>query len=64
MVLVGYQVSFALAMFVSWVLGWNFVLLARHAISMDDVVETLTIYTPLFLGGVIFGPAAARCSWL
>lgn len=54
-----YQVSFALAMFVFvGFLGWNFVLLARHAISMDDVVETLTIYTPLFLGGVIFGPAA------
>ena len=56
--LASYRVSFALAMFVFvGFLGWNFVLLARHQISMDDVMETMTVYTPLFLGGVIFGPA-------
>jgi hypothetical protein len=56
--LASYKVSFALAMFVFvGFLGWNFVLLARHQVSMDDVIETLTLYTPMFLGGVIFGPA-------
>jgi type IV secretion system protein TrbL len=52
-----YRVSFALSIFV-WVafLGWNFVQLARHRVSGDEVVETMGVYTPLFLGGVILGP--------
>lgn len=52
-----YRVSFALAIFV-WVafLAWNFVQLARRRISGDDLIETLAFYTPMFLGGSIFGP--------
>lgn len=54
-----YQVSFALAMFVFVAfVGWNFVQLARRRVSGDEVVETLTLYIPTFLGGVIFGPVA------
>ncbi len=52
-----YRVSFALSVFV-WVafLGWNFVLLARRRVSGDEVAETMGLYTPMFLGGVVFGP--------
>jgi type IV secretion system protein TrbL len=52
-----YRVSFALA-FLVWVafLGWNFVQLARRRISGDEVAETLGLYTPMFLGGAMFGP--------
>ena len=52
-----YRVSFALSFFV-WVafLGWNFVQLARRRISGDEVAETLGLYTPMFLGGAMFGP--------
>ena len=54
-----YRVSFALAMFVFVAfLGWNFVQLARRRVSGDEVAETMAVYTPLFLGGVIFGPLA------
>ncbi len=52
-----YRVSFALSIFV-WVafLGWNFVQMARRRVSGDEVAETMGVYTPLFLGGVMFGP--------
>ncbi|MGL5830474.1 MAG: hypothetical protein ACRC0L_13040 [Angustibacter sp.] len=54
-----YQVSFALAIPIfALFLGWNFVQLARRRISGDEVAETLGVYTPLFLGGTLLGPAA------
>lgn len=54
-----YKVSFALAILL-WVgfLGWNFVQLARHRVSGDEVAESLWFYTPAFFLGVIFGPLA------
>lgn len=52
-----YKVSFALSLFVFVaLLGWNFVQLARRRVSGDEVVETLTFYAPVFLGGVLLGP--------
>lgn len=52
-----YSVSFALSIFVFVAfLGWNFLALARRRVSGDDVIETMTFYTPMFLGGVILGP--------
>ena len=52
-----YGVAFALAVFVLvGFIGWNFVLLARRKISGDDVIDTLTFYTPVFFMGAIFGP--------
>lgn len=52
-----YKISFALAIFVFVAfLGWNFVLLSRRRISGDEVIDTLSFYTPLFFGSVIFGP--------
>ena len=54
-----YKISFALAIFVFVIFtGYNFVLLGQRRVSTDDVVETFAFYTPLFFGGVIFGPAA------
>ncbi|WP_344553419.1 hypothetical protein [Pseudokineococcus marinus] len=52
-----YAVSWALSIFVFVVfLGWNFLGLSRRRVSGDDVIETVTFYTPLFLGGALLGP--------
>jgi len=56
-----YRVSFALAIFM-WVilLVWNLVQYSRKEIGGDDVIESFTVYSPIFIIGAVFGPVLAQ----
>lgn len=52
-----YKVSFALAILM-WVvlMIWNLVQYSRKHIGGDELVESITVYSPVFIIGAVFGP--------
>lgn len=52
-----YKVSFALAILLwSFLLIYNLVQYSRRQVSGDDVLESFTVYSPIFIIGAVFGP--------
>ena len=52
-----YKVSFALAILLwSFLLIYNLVQYSRRQVSGDEVLESFTVYSPIFIIGAVFGP--------